>query len=814
MAGHNARSTYWGHSANNGGTGIPEELRVHIERVATRAKNFGKRLGFEKSAELTGLLHDLGKYADQFQRRLRNPHIVPSRDHWSAGAIVACLIGQRKGLIPALAIEGHHTGLKQLKTTEDWTNSIARSLHDCPERFTESDINLLLERWRADGFMEPKKLDEHVPDYVHKAAGMLDTRMLFSCLVDADFLETEAHFEGDSQTPHKPRQDGPSLEPERALATLKAHIAQLAKSKGNGSNVHEMRQSLYSACLVTASGKMGVFNLSAPTGSGKTLSMLAFALRHAIQHRLSRIVLVMPFLSIIDQTAKTYRDLFSYEAGFRENYVLEDHSNAQTDEDSDQSLESGNGGQPRPEQGDDHQHDAARFRRLLSQNWDAPIILTTSVQCLESLMSNRPSACRKLHRLANSVVLFDEVQTLPPDLAVPTLATLARLSSRYRTSIVFATATQPAFDHLSPQVEALAGAAWKPREMWPDAPHHFATAAKRVRIDWRHRPPTSWEDLADEINSTPHRQVLCIVNLKRHAQKLTQLLSEKATGDALHLSTTMCLAHRAVVLEKVRQRLAADKRVKLVSTQCIEAGVDIDFPCVYRAVAPLESIAQAAGRCNRHGTRPAPGEVVVFTPMSQRERECLYPPGGYAAAANHTGVVLDNLCSELGENKNDRSILQDVEILQNPARLNTYFRGFYDLNNAAKIKDDLETALRELHFENVAREYRIIEQNAINVLVPYEPERALFEELKSEMRSTANRGPGWLRRWIQRARPLTVGLHHPRDDAPIWNHLEPVYFSPSARRDIDRADWHIAMPGLPYDLTLGLIIPEDTDLVC
>jgi CRISPR/Cas system-associated endonuclease/helicase Cas3 len=291
----------------------------------------------------------------------------------------------------------------------------------------------------------------------------------------------------------------------------------------------------------------------------------------------------MPFLSIIDQTARLYRKLFS---DFPDHYILEDHSIAQ----GGHEHEDGSQGQGSEDD---------RLRRHLAENWDASIILTTNVRCLESLMSNRTSDCRKLHRMAKSVVLFDEVQTLTRDLAVVTLGTLSRLCHRFNATVLFATATQPAFEHLDKPVREIAAAGWTPRPLLPKDSEIrlFEVAAKRTSVHWEHETPIDLVTLADRLADESSDQWLCIVNLKRHAQQLSEMLRERVPEGLTHLSTSMCPAHRQRVLADVERRLLENQPVFLVSTQCVEAGVDIDFPVVYRALAPLEAIAQAAGRC-------------------------------------------------------------------------------------------------------------------------------------------------------------------------------------------------------------------------
>ena len=779
----------YGHSGNAGGCW--EHLDEHLRRVSERAGEYAAVFGADDQARTAGLLHDLGKYADQFQERLKNPNHEPC-DHWTAGAALLLMCYKRLGLMSAMAVQGHHRGLGVLEADwKEYFKSLAQVLCK-PDVVTEKNLgNLgcLKERFECDGFSFPV-VREGLRSLGHGADDMLDTRMLFSTLVDADFIETEAHFEGDCDSPYNYRPVGPPLEPAKALTVVTAAVEQLAAKAQAQSEVQAMRDRLFTNCLAAADGPAGIFTLSAPTGSGKTLAMLAFALRHAQRHGLRRIVLVMPFLNIIDQTARTYRDLFSDRPRFHENYVLEDHSLADAPQD-------------KPVANDDGQEQGTLTRRLLAQNWDAPIILTTNVQCLESLMSNRPGACRKLHRLAGSVILFDEVQTLPVQLAVPTLATLGRLSARFGTSVVFATATQPAFDHLNNEVRKLSPTGWCPAEIVPqtDMVDMFRGASRRTRVRWEHDAPTPLKEIANAIGRENQLQVLCIVNLKRHATALFELLAKTGAPGLCHLSTNMCPAHRAATLKRIEIQLKDESSppICLVSTQCVEAGVDLDFPVVYRALAPLEAIAQAAGRCNRHGRRPEGGTVHVFQPQDEQG---IYPPG-YENAAGVTKVFLNDLRAEHGD-------LDDIDIIQNPLRLGNYYRMLYKLTGAgsgtSKQEADLGKALDECSFEKVAKLYRLIDADTINVLVPYEP--ATFDGLCDEIRSGDRRKPGFLRDWIRRARPHSVGVYRKDLQGPIRGFLLSVFFGKRAGNDED-ADWFVCLPDATYDENLGLRFPEE-----
>jgi CRISPR-associated endonuclease/helicase Cas3 len=319
----------------------------------------------------------------------------------------------------------------------------------------------------------------------------------------------------------------------------------------------------------------------------------------------------------------------------------------------------------------------------------------------------------------------------------------------------------------------------------------YATAARRIHVTWRHESAIDLDDLASEL--VQHESVLCIVNLKRHAIRLAAALREQRAKGLLHLSTNMCPAHRAVVLDTIRQRLGDGLPVRLIATQCVEAGVDLDFPVVYRALAPLESIAQAAGRCNRHGCH-APGRVVVFKPRDDRG---LYPPG-YDEAVDSTETFLANLAQQ--------GNLDGIEILNDPMRLRAYFHHFYSLSGRITSGRDDERPLLEAvmggDFPEVARLYKLIKQDAINVLVPYEP--AIFEELRAEITEPERLSLELIRDWIDRASLHAVSLFRPSANASLWNHLEPVQFSRRHPTETWDSQWFFALPGIEYDPLTGM----------
>jgi len=380
--------------------------------------------------------------------------------------------------------------------------------------------------------------------------------MMFSSLVDADFLETE-RIMNPAQAKVRPLYAPPMSE---LRAELDRH---LAKFEASHSPVNRKRHEVLQSCLRAADRPPGLFSLQVPTGGGKTLSSLAFALRHSEQHGLRRIIYAIPFTSIIEQTARVFRESL----GGLESPVLEHHSNFDPE-----SLERGT---------------ATVCARLASENWDAPIIVTTNVQFLESLFSARGSRCRKLHRIARSVIILDEVQTLPVELLHPTLVLLQELAENYGCTIVLCTATQPAVElhpdfpiglsHVERIIE-------RPRELY--------SALERVRVSYI----GSVTDDSLVSNLGEHPRSMCIVNTRRHAAEVFQQCVERSSDPSacFHLSAQMCPQHRSDTLKKIRDRLQSDSLCTVVSTQLVEAGVDLDFPVVFRAMAGLDSIAQSA----------------------------------------------------------------------------------------------------------------------------------------------------------------------------------------------------------------------------
>ena len=743
-------------------------LKEHLTSVSRLAGAHLTGWKGEEEARLAGLLHDLGKYGDSFQNRLHGQD--KGLDHWSQGAWIA--LKDQLALAAALVIQGHHIGLQSFQK-DDLKKLNPKSLElNHPQRLTLSEANtdFLKDRLNEDGLVIMKPQTRLFTNWLGETQArvdnMLDVRRLFSALVDADFIDTEAHFNGNEQG-KVPRKQGLKLNEnglaKQALEKLKIYIDNKAGQPNPSATLNDIRQELLQSCLQKAQQKTGTFTLTAPTGSGKTLSMLSFALQHALENGLERVIMVVPYLSIIEQTAQVYRDIF---VDFDDDFILEHHSmaglgveNAKTDA-----------------EGDHEQEQQIKRQRLLSENWDAPIIITTSVQFLESLFSNRPSSCRKIHRIANAVILFDEVQTLPTQLAIPSLAAVSHIATHWNSSVVFSTATQPAFNHLHNDVIKHCSSGWVPKEI---VNNHDVMMNKLRRVNFNWLPDKlTWHDLADTLSQ--HPQVVCIVNLKRHAQELWQAL--EGEDDLFHLSTNLCPLHRQVVLAEVRQRLKDGLPCRLIATQCIEAGVDVDFPVVYRAFAPLDAIIQAAGRCNREGKTNL-GHTYIFKPDCEG---WLYPDGTYQQAAN----VTESLKNELGEQFD----------LYNPEVIRQYYQRLYTVAAPEQLSKDLYQSIKDLSFPQVAKQFRLIKNDMINIVVPFD------EQIYEELQNLAEEN-GLTAKWIKKARGLSISLYRPKPEDVIWDSLLPVMQFKQGRYS-KQEDWFMVNNDKDYDKTLGYKKPE------
>jgi CRISPR-associated endonuclease/helicase Cas3 len=556
-----------------------ELLIPHLVGTAERARDFAAPFGCGELAYAAGLLHDLGKYQEEFQLRLRgDPRSV---DHAAHGAIYARRHYAKVGDLIAHGIAGHHAGLVD-------------TLFQAEGRLDQKSatLDVIVEAAKRDGLIFPSlpglprlKGGEH-PGF--QLAFLI--RMLFSCLVDADYLATEDFYVGAERRTPPPRGAAASLT--NLSEALDRHLARFAPSPPGSLNARRadvLRHARYKSTLPP-----GVFSLTVPTGGGKTLTSLAFALDHARANGLKRVVVAIPFTSVIEQTAQVYREALAP----HHDAVLEHHSAFE------QSAVDGK---------------AARSKLSLAmETWDQPLIVTTTVRLFESLFSNRPSQCRKLHNLARSVIVLDEVQTLPLELLRPCVAALKELAANYGCSIVLCTATQPALlAHPPAGGRPFANGFEDVIELAPDPPGLFE-ALRRVQV--RSIGEQGDVDIMERLANAA--QALCIVNSRAHAQTLYGAI--RHLEGARHLSTLMCAAHRQSVLAQIREDLTAGRPCRVISTSLIEAGVDVDFPLVLRAEAGLDSILQAAGRCNREGRRAfADSESLVFRPAESKRPQSM-----------------------------------------------------------------------------------------------------------------------------------------------------------------------------------------------
>lgn len=705
-----------------------QTLKEHLEGVARRAGDFAKEFGNRDWGELIGYWHDLGKFVPDWQKHIRKAtgydpeaHLetLGSRvNHSAAGAILAF---KKLEKFPSLArvlaypIAGHHTGLP------DWNPESATG-ETLPERLFRNPLNQDLEtkdieqierEAQAEVFLNkpiPKSTPMNVEQLSRdkaKEALHLWVRMLFSCLVDADYLDTEAFMD-----------QGKSFDRAvyASLSELKRRFDYFMERKQRNvqdTPINRKRQEVLSQCREKAKLEPGIFTLTVPTGGGKTLSSMAFALEHALAHEKRRVIYAIPYTSIIEQTAKVFKYGTDRDAEieklaksgnpglFGEENVLEHHSNIDPEKEHVRS-------------------------RLAVENWDAPIIVTTNVQLFESLFSFKASACRKLHNIVNSVIILDEAQMLPPEFLKPILSVLRALVEYFGVTLVLCTATQPALTGRIGTGQALFEGLEETTEII-DSRLDEDDSFRRVSFHFpRGKAParTEWVDLAEEL--AQQHQVLCIVNTRKDCRELHSLMPE----GTLHLSALMCGEERSVRINEIKTKLEKGEPLRVISTQLVEAGVDIDFPVVYRAMAGLDSIAQAAGRCNREGSLNRSGKigrVIVFNPPKPA------PPGLLRKGEEASLEILG------------KRSLESLDVMV----FSEYFQEFYakvndmDKPNFAErlVKDAWGLIYPECKFQfrSFAQDFRLIDDQAQKgIIVFYEnplngrSSPSLIEELRKK----------------------------------------------------------------------------------
>lgn len=744
------------------------ELAEHLQRVGLLAAEFATPFGGGDWVLLAGKWHDLGKYRQGFQRYIRqcaDAHIedrVPSQDktHSAAGALHALEVlkarhgplGHFASTVLAYLIAGHHAGLA------DWHEGLKDRLKDSKSQRELTDIQGVApaEILNADAVLDIRTA---VPGGIQNhGAFALWMRMLFSALVDADFLDTETFMNGDKA---QARGDFATLAEMRAA--YNAHMACFAAD----TPVRRLRADILRQCRDKAALSPGLFTLSVPTGGGKTLASLGFALDHALAKGKRRIIYAIPYTSIIEQTADVFRDVF---ASLGRECVVEHHSQVESE--------------PK---------DETSASRLACENWDAPLVVTTNVQLFESLFAARTSRCRKLHNLTNSVLILDEAQQLPVAFLQPILDVLRLLIEHYGVSVVLCTATQPALTTATYFDAKQNRRGLDHATELMDDPDALYAALKRVTVELPADfvTPTPWAELAQRISA--HDCVLAIVNTRDSARELYRLLPK----GTLHLSALMCGAHRKQVIDTIKARLAARRAgrdsapLRVVSTQLVEAGVDLDFPVVYREKAGLDSIAQAAGRCNREGSLAEPGKVVVFVSPKK------IPSGELTRSADACVSVLHG---------------NGADPLARPL-FYRYFEQFYrdsdldlhkinELLTVAGTRDDL----LPVAFRSAAERFRLISDAQVPVVVLYQGADGQDETVNVLLGALKKDGP---QRWLMRA---------------LQRFIVNV---PSRQADtlLAQGDLELAMPGLYvqandllYDIQLGLVVNEQVlpagGLVC
>ncbi len=730
-----------------------EPLERHLQEVAEMAGDFASAFGAREWGRLAGLWHDLGKYSREFQDYLTDsaakadPHSedcasgsIGRVDHSTAGAQHAACHKQL-GPLMAYIIAGHHAGLPNGMTElkDRLIKQIPKWLENCPAEFKVGALP-----------MPPLgKLPDGPPDFFRLAFHL---RMVFSALVDADFLCTEG-FMSPAAAAERPEW------PENVLERMEqAVLRKLDSFDEPQTHVDVERLHVRQLCESAADQEPGFFDLTVPTGGGKTLASLLFALRHARQNGLRRVVCAIPFTSIIEQNAQVYRDVFaglSRELGH--DVVIEHHSNLLPEKETTRN-------------------------RLATENWDAPLIVTTNVQLFESLFACRTSACRKLHRLARSVIVLDEAQALPVSMLRPILASLRCLLHDHAASVVFCTATQPAlerregFDAGIPQHHI--------RSIIPDPARLYASLRRTEVVPLG----ITTNDQLRNHGSEHGRSALFVVNSTKAARELFTALDATA-----HLSARMCPAHRSEVLARVMKQLIDEERVLLVSTPLIEAGVDVSFPVVYRAECGLDSLAQSAGRCNRHGElRDESGAEVK----------------GQVFTFNHAGFPIPKPLVEVRARADDASQILAVhgddplslEAIEAYFRLHIWTLGQQTKSWDQKQVMDCFASMAALQFRDAADKFQMISSAAHAVIIPWGSEGIT---LCDEIRQRHKVGIPPSRSHFRRAQRLTVQVYEQEWKALLREgRVESLH---------DGAIHLIVHPENDYDARFGLKPPASAD---
>lgn len=635
-----------------------QALSEHLSNVSALAGSFGASFLAGEHAERVGILHDAGKYSPAAQKHMADPEHTAKVDHSTAGAKIA--LEQCRDGAGALAIAGHHGGMPDIggkMASDDDGTLLGRIKKDLSGPYDYTAF------WRENS-VDKRDLAPRWFGQANLFAGQFYTRMLFSCLVDADFLDTEQFMRG--ETPRGGYDDMSVL-----LGKLEHYIQPWIDHPST--EINQKRCAILSDCLRAGEDARGLYTLTVPTGGGKTISSLAFALTHAVRNNLERIIYVIPYTSIIEQNAAVFKGVLG------QDNVIEHHSGIEYDVDGDAE---------KPE---------VMRQMLATENWDAPVIVTTAVQFFESLFSNKPSRCRKLHNIANSVIIFDEAQMLPLSCLKPCVAAIAELVRHYRATAVLCTATQPSLERLFHDYDENIPS----REICKNV-GELQSFFRRVHF--AHRGSMDCGTLAHNIEQK--QQILCIVNTRQTAQEVFAMLPAEG---GYHLSTRMTPEHRSRVLDEIRMRLREGLTCRVVSTSLIEAGVDVDFPEVWREMAGLDSMLQAAGRCNREGRRNASeSEVVLFTLPSG-------VPKGMRPNAVAAEIAMEN-----------------AEYIDESPVIRHYFEQLYwqQGDQALDTKGIMKTCAKP-NMKSISKDFHLIDSDTMTIYIPTETNAEDIELLKT-----------------------------------------------------------------------------------
>jgi CRISPR-associated endonuclease/helicase Cas3 len=668
---------FYAHSANK--EGKCQLLSEHLINVADMASKFAEIFASSDWAYNIGILHDLGKISPDFQEKRIITTSKEIIDHSTAGAVYADEKFKVIGKVIAYCIAGHHAGLPDWNSErtanaalsvrlDKKANKKAKEIFDRIKDYKDYINNNSI---KLRDNLAPPKLNDTGKDlhFLH-----LWIRMLYSCLVDADFLDTEKHFNED-KSKNRGRFDSISKLSEKFFNYMSVEFA-----KPNETPVNQIRSEVRSHCEESSTKKEGFWELSAPTGSGKTLSSMAFAFKHAVKFHKERIIYVIPYTSIIEQTSSVLKEILGSDN------IIEHHSNIDTDKETEEM-------------------------RFACENWDAPIIVTTHVQFFESLYAAKSSRCRKLHNIVNSIIILDEVQMLPPNLLEPCVDALKQLVNNYKTTVLFSTATQPALPGIDKIEKIIPGS------------KRLHDKLKRVNYVFLEDHFSDWESVCEKLKN--HKQVLCVVNTRKDCYELYNKLKKLVPdGTVLHLSALMCPEHRTEKIDEIKEKLKENAEVRVISTQLIEAGVDIDFPVVYRAFAGIPSIIQTAGRCNREGKRKPAEEAKVFIFMPPSK----LPQGLLSKAADVTRNMMGSEDFQIDKEDTSRK----------------FYEEFYKSVNSTGgewLKSLLikNACNGEFQFSTAAKEFQIIDDKCNRaVIVRYCKSNELINDLRCSL--TCNPG--------------------------------------------------------------------------